>query len=211
MAPTDFWHRLWKAAQPPPVFDFGPSNLPQWTRRPLPSDWVIKQSQSDELDITAVGLGRGTLILAQRSNLSHTHHIMYDGAGLTWSKGPLPLTFGGSHSTYDMPGGNGFIEVPPAFDFIGVGPGTGNLKITDFQGWGFIISGAYAGTSHLDEKRHKLVTDFSGTGVTMFVFGVFPPIAVGYTMGTQTMLPGVGATGMVVYYDVVDSPQEQYG
>ncbi len=208
MAPNDVWSRLWNAATRNVPASFMPSELPSWTRRPLPSDWIITRSNSRELDFTAFAMGKGTLQIAHRSTPQNEHTLWYKGVGLTTSKGPVPLEEGGSYSDYDMPGGNGWVEVPPAFDFIGVGPGSGNIQLSDFEGPGFVMTGALGrpGVVNYDPQQKRVDSiGFAGTGVTMFVFGWTPPIAVGYTIGMQHMVPGIGITIMPCYFWVMDS------
>jgi hypothetical protein len=187
-----------------------PPQLPTWARRPLPSNWTILTSGGVELDALA-GAFSGGFLLIKKQGSSHTHILKYIGIGLTKSKGPLPLSYGGSYSLPEMPS-QGWIEVPPAFDFIGVGPGSGNLTLDDFEGFGFMISGAFGrpGVPTYDPQLKQLQNyALAGTEVTMFVFGLFPPVAIGYTIGIQHMVPGVGGTVMPVYFSIGDDPNER--
>jgi hypothetical protein len=208
------WSQLWSTAtHDARALGLYPE-LPTWTRRPLPTDWIIVTSASVEADLpikgVTVGESGGYLIIKKRSS-SHPHILKYISLGVTSGRSPIPTSYGASYSTAEMPSG-GYIEVPPALDYIGIGPGSANLKLADFEGFGLMISGA-AGSLHavnydMERKQGEVLTSV-GTAVTMFVFGLFPTIAVGYSQGMQHMVPGVGLSVMVCYFSIGDDENER--
>lgn len=126
--------------------------------------------------------GKGSFfVVDDRDPDSIVHELLYVGAGLSTSKGPVPFGIGGAFSTPDM-----FSE---GIGKIGMKPSKASLELSDFSGSGLILSMA-AGIG-------------GGIGLEMILFGIPPfTVASGRMRCKQVLAPGAGFTMMPCIFTV---------
>ncbi|MEO8071620.1 MAG: hypothetical protein ABI891_00240 [Acidobacteriota bacterium] len=156
--------------------------LPAWAFRPLASTWTFTTSESGEFDALIFAAGKGSFYVTDSRDPDEiVHEILYVGAGVTKSKGPIPFGVGGAFSTPDMPSSG----VGP----IMMGSSKSSLELSDFEGSGIIFSAA-AGIG-------------KGKDYAIILFGLPPfTVAGGRMEGIQYMAPGFGFTAMPCYFTV---------
>src|SRR5450759_2893657 len=87
-----------------PMFSLSLFSPPSWIGRPEASTWNFTTSESAEFDALVFAAGKGSFYVTDDDDSDGiVHEILYVGAGLTKSKGPIPFGIGGSFSTPDMP------------------------------------------------------------------------------------------------------------
>jgi hypothetical protein len=158
-------------------------SFPSWIFKPNASTWTFTTSESAEFDALIFSAGKGSFYVTDsRDSDEIVHEILYVGAGVTKSKGPIPFGIGGAFSTPDMPSSG----VGP----IGMKPTKPSLELSDFSGSGLILSAAAAGLG-------------KGLGYSIILFGIPPfTVAVGRMEGTQYTAPGFGFTAMPCFFTV---------
>lgn len=156
---------------------------PDWLTKnvkPKPSTWHFDTSEAAEFDALVYSASKGSLYVKDSNDEDGIiHELLYVGAGVTQSKGPLPFGIGGTFSTPDM-----YSEgVGP----IMIAPGRKTLGVKDFAGLGMIVSGSFSGGK--------------GMGWSLVFFG-FPPLtrAAGRIKGELYGVPGAGFTALAVYF-----------
>src|SRR5215471_2492313 len=157
------------------------ATLPSWLSKPVPSTWSFQTSQGAEFDASIFAAAKGSFYVIDSSDEDEiVHEILYVGAGVTKSKGPIPFGIGGTFSTPDMPSAG----VGPI-----VQPRGRALRLNDFGGSGLILSAA-AGVG-------------KGKDYAIVLFGI-PPFTVGMGRmeGIQYMAPGFGFTAMPCIFTV---------
>jgi hypothetical protein len=146
------------------------------------STWTFETSEGGEFDALIFAAGKGSFYVSDsRDPDGIVHELLYVGAGVSKSKGPIPFGIGGSFSTPDMPSsGIGPIMMKPS---------KSSLELSDFGGSGLILTAA-AGIG-------------KGKDYAIILFGV-PPFTVGAGRmeGIQYMAPGFGFTAMPCIFTV---------
>lgn len=163
------------------MFSLSLFSPPSWIVRPEASTWNFTTSESAEFDALVFAAGKGSFYVTDDDDSDGiVHEILYVGAGLTKSKGPIPFGIGGSFSTPDMPSsGIGPIVEKPGR----------KLKLSDFGGSGLIFSAAGGAGK--------------GKGYALILFGIPPfTVAGGRMEGIQYMAPGFGFTAMPCFFHV---------
>jgi hypothetical protein len=156
--------------------------FPTWLSSPVPSSWNFTTSDDAEFDAPVFAAGKGSFFVKDDNDSDGiVHELLFVGAGVTTSKGPIPFGIGGSFSTPDK-----FSEgVGP----IGKRPGKSSLKLSDFGGSGLIFSMA-AGFG-------------KGVGLTIVLFGIPPfTVATGRMRSIQFIAPGAGFTAMPCFFTI---------
>ena len=164
------------------MFSLRTVSWPSWLRRAIPTTWTFTTSESAEFDALIFAAGKGSFFITDsRDPDGIVHEILYVGAGLTKSKGPIPFGIGGSFSTPDMPS----FGVGP----IGRKPSAPSLELNDFGGSGLILTAAGG-----------IVT---GGGFAIILFGIPPfTVAIGRMEGIQYIAPGFGFTAMPCFFTI---------
>ncbi|WP_448956046.1 hypothetical protein [Labrys neptuniae] len=155
---------------------------PAWLKKPVASSWNFTTSEGAEFDALVFSAGKGSFYVVDDDDPDGiVHEILYVGAGVTTSKGPIPFGIGGSFSTPDM-----FSEgVGP----IGMRPDKTRLELSDFAGSGLILSMG-AGV-------------VGGVGSSIILFGIPPfTVASGKMRCKQYIAPGAGFTAMPCIFTV---------
>jgi hypothetical protein len=168
-------------------------NWPDWIWRPIESTWSFDTSEGVEFDASALAFGKGSFFIYDDTDSDAIRHeILYVGLGATTSKGPIPLSAGGSFSTPDM--------WSASAGKIGMKPSLSSLKLDDFGGSGLIASfGLSLGETKSGDGRGMTM----GRSGTIVLFG-FPPFTVATLRikSEQYMLPGAGFTMMPCYFTI---------
>ena len=130
------------------MFSLSLFSPPSWIGRPEASTWNFTTSESAEFDALVFAAGKGSFYVTDDDDSDGiVHEILYVGAGLTKSKGPIPFGIGGSFSTPDMPSsGIGPIVEKPGR----------KLKLSDFGGSGLIFSAAGGAGKGKDYASHPV-------------------------------------------------------
>jgi hypothetical protein len=159
-----------------------PTSWPPWLKRPVPSTWTFTTSESAEFDALIFAAGKGSFYITDSRDPDEiVHEILYVGAGLTTSKGPIPFGIGGTFSTPEMPSSG----VGP----IGMKPSKSSLELNDFGGTGLILTAAYGA--------------IKGKGYAIILFGIPPfTVATGRMEGIQYTMPSIGFTAMPCIFTV---------
>lgn len=151
----------------------------------MASSWEFTTSEGAEFDALAFAAGKGSFYVKNTDDADEIQHeLLYVGAGMSMSKGPIPLTVGGSFSTPDMPSeGAGPIALAP--DRI-------TLTTSDFSGLGFILSGTLQPMQEAKDWNNW----------TIVLWGWPFVRAVGRIRSKVATLPGGGFTAMPVIFTV---------
>ena len=153
------------------------ASLPKFT----PSSWEFTTSGGAEFDALIFAAGSGSFFVVNGDDPDGiVHELLFVGAGLTTSKGPIPFGIGGSFSTPEMPSSG----VGPIMQKAGH-----KLKTSDFGGSGLILTAAGGA--------------IKGKGYSIILFGIPPfTVAAGRMEGVTYIGPGGGFTALACIFTV---------